>query len=74
MEALKVGDKVHFRTADGKKHFGTIDALVPSIDGSNIYSVKCPALGAYVTVEKPEKLKRKSHPGKKPNKDEKKSE
>jgi len=59
---------VHFRTADGKKHFGTIDSLVPSIDGCDIYSVKCPALGTYVTVEKPEKTKRKPRSKKKKEK------
>lgn len=45
-----IGKKISFRTADGKKHYGIIEDVVPQLTGGTILSVKCSALDKTLTL------------------------
>ena len=38
----KIGQKVWFKTADGARHRGTIDSILPQLGGGEIYLIKGP--------------------------------
>jgi len=38
----KPGQRVWFKTADGERHRGTIDSILPQLGGGEIYLIKGP--------------------------------
>lgn len=49
---FKIGDRITFRGANGDKHYGVVEDIIPELGGGYILSVWCNALGKYLTVKK----------------------
>ena len=54
-KTYKIGDRITFHIADGSKHYGRVEDIIPELGGGYILSVWCNALGKYLTIKQHDK-------------------